>query len=95
MAECAGTIHEIEAGTVNQYRLNRAFRGSYDFIDAGDKGKDRFMYTENLRNSAKGGYNELVEKVRTENPDVDEAFIPFMVADILKEAYEREENENV
>lgn len=60
VAECAGTIHEIEAGTVNQYRLNRAFRGSYDFIDAGDKGKDRFMYTENLRNSAKGGYNELV-----------------------------------
>lgn len=53
------------------------------------------MYTENLRNGGKGFYHEIVKQVRTENPDMDEAYIPFMVADILKEAYEREEDENV
>lgn len=95
VAECAGTIHEIEEGTVNQYRLNRAFCDSYDFVDIENKGKDRFLHTEKLRNSGRGGYREIVEQVRSENPDVDEAFIPFMVADVLKEAYEREENENV
>lgn len=95
VAECAGTIHDIEEGTVNQYRLNRAFYDSYDFVDIEDKGKDRFMYTEKLRNGEKGFYHEIVKQVRTENPDVDEAFIPFMVADVLKEAYEIEEDENV
>lgn len=38
-----------------------------------------------------GDYYELVKQVRTENPDVDELYIPFMVADILKESYEEVE----
>ncbi|MGN0630996.1 MAG: hypothetical protein ACI4JN_06675 [Ruminococcus sp.] len=92
LAECAGIIHAIEEGTANQRQINQAFNSAYNFVDADDTGIDRVRNTDDFRKNIGGNYHELVEQVKTENPDVDEAYIPFMVADVLKEAYEREVN---
>lgn len=92
LSECAGIIHAIEEGTANQRQINQAFASTYNFVDFYDTDADRFRNADDLRKEVRGDYPELVEKIRTENPDVDEAYIPFIIADVLKEAYEREVN---
>lgn len=82
-----------EEGTANQRQIDKAFYSSYDFVDANDIGKSGAVNADKFRNNCCGEYSELLEKIKTNNPDMDNASIPFMAADILREVYEEEEKD--
>ncbi len=42
---------------------------------------------EAKKENSKGNYNELIEIVSYKFPEVNKAYLPFLIADILREVY--------
>ncbi|MGN0630993.1 MAG: hypothetical protein ACI4JN_06660 [Ruminococcus sp.] len=99
LSECAGIIHAIEEGTASQRQVNKAFYNVFVDVDSEKKGNERNVPSEIFRNQSQGVYYDTIEKIKSVNSEYHEAYIPFIVADILKETYEKqnqkEEEENV
>lgn len=82
IVECALAIHGIEKGTVSQENLANFYleddRHYTDDITVLDNWND----VESLEFA---GYTAMKSMVRLQFPDVDEAYLPFLVRDLLKE----------
>ena len=89
---CADTVHSIENGTANRSQIEEYINDSYTFVDIDE---DRVISAPSLREGVRGDYYDIIKKLKLLNPDVDEDYIPFMVADVLKNVYESEEIKNV
>ena len=94
---CAEIVHSIEVGTVNQKNINALFETSYFFTTP------ECDWEENLRDvnyakaemNARGNYIELVSIISEKFPEMDKSYLPFMIGDVLREAYNNEVKDNV
>lgn len=98
--KCAELIHSIEDGTVNQRNINALFGTSYFFTAPEDDWEEnvRGVKAARAENHMKGNYNALVRIISEKFPEMNQAYLPFMIGDVLREAYEKyngEVNKNV
>lgn len=85
---CAEAVHSIENGTANQVTVNSLLRTSYFFTVPEDGWEKNIMgVDEAKKENSKGNYNELIEIVSYKFPEVNKAYLPFLIADILREVY--------
>ncbi len=85
---CAEAIHSIENGTASQKTVNEMFYPSDFFTDPDDGWEENLISIEDARYEAlKGNYRALVGTVRYAFPEADKAYLPFLIADVLREIY--------
>ncbi len=89
LINCAKTIYAIEQGTVNQKELNNVFDGRYTFSepDCSDI-EGKIVGAKYNMGIAYRDYKRMLLMVKEKFPEVDEAYVPFLISDILKETYE-------
>lgn len=86
--ECAEAVHSIENGTANQRTVNEMFNPSDFFTDPEDGWEENMIGIEDARHKAlKGNYRALVGTVKYYFPEADKAYLPFLIADVMREAY--------
>jgi len=86
--ECAEAIHSIENGTANQRTINEMFNPSDFFTDLEDGWEENLTGIEDARYEVlKGNYRGLVGTVKHYFPETDKAYLPFLIADLMREAY--------
>lgn len=92
---CAEVIHSVETGTANQRNINALFDTSYFFTDPEDDWEDNIRDVQYARNenNQRGNYTELVNIISEKFPEMNKAYLPFMVSDVLREAYTKYNNE--
>ena len=91
---CADEIYSVENGSANQRTVDALFNPS-DFFhyDASDIFPEfGWKCTMNsaedmLIEILKGNYMDLIYYLKCHFPDVDEAYLPFLVADLLRKFY--------
>ena len=88
---CAETVYSIENGTVNQRDINALFGTSYFFTVPEDDWEENMRGVKDVKakENMGGNYNELVGIISEEFPEMNRAYLPFMVGDVLREAYEK------
>lgn len=97
---CAESVHSIEAGTANQRNIDALFGTPYFFTTPEDDWEENIRGVEYARaeNSKSGNYNAMVGIISEQFPEINRAYLPFMIGDVLREAYEKyngEVEENV
>ncbi len=86
--DCAEAIHSIENGTANQRTINEMFNPSDFFTDPEDGWEENLTGIEDARYEVlKVKYRGLVGTVKHYFPEADKAYLPFLIADALREAY--------
>lgn len=92
---CAEVIHSVENGTANQRNINKLFDTSYFFTDPEDDWEDNIRDVQYARNenNQRGNYTELVNIISEKFPEMNKAYLPFMVSDVLREVYTKYNNE--
>lgn len=88
-------IHSVETGTANQRNINALFDTSYFFATPEDDWEDNIRDVQYARNenNKRGNYTELVSIISEKFPEMNKAYLPFMVSDVLREAYTKYNNE--
>lgn len=87
----AQTAHDIEYGTVNQRNLNDFYNEDHEYY------RDELRILGFWEDAEMLGFSQLEilkEFIRSEYPDMEEAYLPFAIADLLKEAYEADNKED-
>lgn len=91
---CADEIYAVENGTANQRTVNELFNPSGFFCYDNSLNFPEFSW-ECTMNSAEdmriaileGDYTNLIYYLKCHYPDTDEAYLPFLVADLLRKFY--------
>ncbi|MCM1222941.1 MAG: hypothetical protein NC548_51665 [Lachnospiraceae bacterium] len=90
---CAEMIRSVENGTANQRNINVLFGTIYFSNDPDDEWEVNMKSAEFVRNeNSEGNYYKLAEMVSDKFPEMNKAYLPFMIGDILREVYEVKEN---
>ena len=97
---CAESVHSIEDGTINQRNINALFGTLYFFTVPEDDWEENIRGVKEVKaeNNKRGNYNKLVNIISEKFPEMNKAYLPFMIGDVLREAYEKyngEVKENV
>ena len=87
--KCCDAVRSIENGTANQKNVNYLFDTSYFFTTFEDDPQENMIDVSYARNeiNERSNYSKLIDIVSENFPDVNKAYIPFMVGDVLREAY--------
>lgn len=90
---CADMTRSVENGTANQRNINVLFCTNYFSSDPEDEWEEHLKSAEFVRNeNSEGNYYKLAEMFSDKFPEMNKAYLPFMIGDILREAYEVKEN---
>lgn len=90
---CAETIRSVENGTANQRNINVLFCTTCFYKAPEYEWEDDMKSAEFARNeNSKGNYYKLAEMVSDKFPEMNKAYLPFVIGDILREVYEVKEN---
>ena len=92
---CAEAIHSIENGTANQKNAEYLFCNSYFFTEPTYEHEHRIGIKDIKENkeNVNNNYSKLVSLISEQYPEVHKSYLPFMVGDVLREAYETNNNE--
>lgn len=90
ITNCAETVHSIETYRVNQKEVNSMFGLQYFFTDPDD-------FDENIKGvkeiqeeyNKMSNYHKMTAMISEKFPDMNKAYLPFIIGDLMKEAYEK------
>lgn len=91
ITNCAETVHSIENYRVNQRDINSMFGLQYLYTDPDDDYDKNIKGVKEIQEEYDkvSNYHKMTAMISEKFPDMNKAYLPFIVGDLMKEAYEK------
>lgn len=95
ITSCAEAVYAVETHQINQKGINSLFGMQYFFTDPYDDWDYNSRGVEDAREelSKASSYHNMLAMISEKFPEMNKAYLPFVVGDLMIEAYEKKNSE--